>query len=205
MEEPQSGCLITDAPEVMAAKIHAAIARERPNIRHSLALAARQSKGRVRQGDRAFNAAFASIVYCTREAYAEYLLPRAIIREDEHELRQLRDAMDRWLERNIPGLPPGPPEPLIPSWTALPDAVHRHLSAAEFDERVRTVESYHKLDAALKAADKLIPEGLELVQRQCAYRCGTFAPLLQCSSCLMFYCSDSCRDGHITLKQCKPP
>lgn len=204
MEAPPN-CLISDTPEVMAAKIQVAVARERPAIRRALALAARQSKGQVRQGDRAFNAAFASIVWCTREAYAEYLLPRAIIREDEHELRELRDAMDRWLERNIPGMPPGPPEPLIPSWSALPDAVHRHISAAEFDERVHNLESYKKLDAALKAADRLIPEGLELVQRQCAYRCGVFAPLKQCSSCLMFYCSDSCLDGHITLRQCKPP
>ena len=204
-------CWVDDTAEEMADKIEAFVANHRQFVIAKVAEHARKAGCRIARGDREFSAALHRLSQVTRMSTAEYLLPRAIIHDDEPEALRLRDLMDMSLVStqidvhydranfDRPRVAPGDP---VPSYGELPTVADQALPFDEWKRRVATCAGYQRLHAATGAVERLLEECDRVAARGCAYRCGVFGAMKQCSVCSAFYCCDSCMDGHRVMNQC---
>lgn len=198
-------CRVSDSPEEMADKITRAVAQARPGIIKAVCKAARRSRHALKPDDRQFMVPFSTIISVTHAAYAEYVLPRSIIRDDEPELLRLRDLFDKVITLRVIGQNNDDVDPDIPLFEDMPDLVHEFMTAEEFDARVANNEAYRRLHRAMQLTDELITECEMYAARSCGRRCGKFGAHKPCPGpCERFYCCDSCLDDHVVLNMCKP-
>jgi hypothetical protein len=197
-------CVIEDSSEMMAVKIMATLARQGPAMQSMVARHARESRQRLTRRDRAFVTALYPLSRASRMATGEYLLPRAIIHNDESALATLRARIDECLvaqQRDVPNACETQCDNDI-SFAKIPELIDAQIDYDEFKRRVAGLGSYAQLHAAHQAMDDFIAACEAVAARSCAYRCGAFGAEKHCSACENFYCSDACFDGHVELSQC---
>lgn len=216
MAEPVSDhdpdCWVDDTAEEMADKIEAFVANHSAFIVAKVGEHARGAGHKISRREREFDAAVHRLSQVTRMSTAEYLLPRAIIRDDEEEVHRLRDLMDMTLVTaqidvhydtanfSRPRVKPGD---AVPAFGDLPGVADNAIPFDEWKRRVATCDGYQRLHAAMGKVERLIEECERVGARACAYGCGVFGAMKQCAVCAAFYCSDSCMEGHRVLNQCK--